>query len=1609
MAQGLLISHRTVSAHAHQATLETVRQVTDFDGQTVLVTNTYIELATGLNRRDARTGEWVRADDIIEAFEEGFLARQSAHQVLWPKRLDPAAVVEVQDAEGHRYRSRVLGLSWFDAASGESALIAGARTSEGELVATNTLLYPDAFDGVLADLVYVNRRDGMAQEVILREALPGPELWGLNPDSTRLEVITEFVEAPAFTKRERVSRPVALETERMAWVAPDLVDAEVSFGAYRLGPGRAFATGEEDDPGAGVDVAKRWEELEGRRVLFEQVEWRQVKDEIGRLPRQARAEGQDDRPPRTASMKRQLPARPVAVVMDFDRVSETPWKPDVAHSAEQAAIPVLTLEGSPGLAAFAPPASDLEGGVPRRPDQPRASDFGLQDSRAGYVLDYELVTSQADFTFKGDTTYYVSGTVILTGATTLEGGAVVKFAPMMVPILVRNTFACQTALYRPAIFTARDDDTVGAVITGSTGTVGSSYYGVYHLYFQTDSPVDVRHVRCKHAYYGLGFHGYYGNHAHVVRHAQLIDCLRPVMASGAMTLKVRNALIAEVKANGAAFYGNNYATVEGQHLTVANAPNLYQYQTPASFTLYNSLLVDVTVQDFTRRGQSDNVETTGVGTVFQTKGGGAYYLAASSPYRDLGEGSPDIEADLLSDLKAMTTEPPEKPVGAITGNTTWYRRSIRDINEPDLGYHYPALDYLVSGTAIQNVTLTLRNGVAVAGGDAGASTGFVLDPGGDLAGSSASLEPNRLVHAAAVQETSPGSVTLIAQNGGSGAARTVDLRSTQLVIPASSGSHFSGGAATSQLSLRDCELYGGQIPFNVAGVMARVVTLNNNVFVRVPYISLGTGADAGLTAHAYNNTFWRCSQINLNAAAGTSWQWHDNLFDTCVFWLYYGLPATSHNAYVGAWSAGSSWPLAGSSGGDVFLDELTYLTDAWGCGWYADTALLTAAGSRSATAAGLSDYTTGTHQNLEGDGTVSIGFHRRSEAPRRLAHWRFEGDAQSWLVSEEGIEPKADNGVEQVDSFTGGGKAPEIKDAGSPGDYLRYPEIEPGSYLPGLDLQRGSIRLWFKPNWTLSSFPSYAPLLQVGSSAGDSWALYFSDDSGSSQIELTSGSPAEPQLEASISSNDVPWATSPNWVRLGVAWDTPHPWRVNRAYAYDKNANGSALPSVGDGKGLELADLPSGAVAAEGFSLGGTPNGSSVADGLIDEVELFSYPIGEVEHKWWKNAWAAEAESDPASSDATITFGQPDEPKPDGHPLQWYFRREKGESNWTGPIAPRTNARLIVDDGRMVLPPQTNVVYEYGRITDLALGTPSSAEITAAAALEPVHQRGHVILVVEKTFLPEDWNENDLTPEIEQLRKDLVGDGWTVSLISDAERHIDQSILDNDTYDREFRGEDPDDNNWVHRDALADEIYAARDLNAAQNVVFILGHVTVPYAGIGGWDGHYSMLPSCEPFGLTYDHGGPWVADGFYGIQRSTWRDDLSPTVYASDCDKRWGSTGDGFIDTLVGPVGSGNEYLPAPEMAVGRVDFARLGVFEDADFLPGGLSGIALERELLRLYLAKDHRYRMGQLPFGKRMCFQDLINGINHVPEAIEFGSALFGLDYGSVFDGNERERGN
>lgn len=128
------------------------------DGKQVLRTHKYVELSAGLNYWDSNTKQWMESKEQIEAFPNGAIARQGQYQVIFASNLNTAGSIDMQTPDGKRLRSSILGLAYHDSATGNSVLIAQIQDSAGELIASNQVLYPDAFEGVSADVRYTYRK-----------------------------------------------------------------------------------------------------------------------------------------------------------------------------------------------------------------------------------------------------------------------------------------------------------------------------------------------------------------------------------------------------------------------------------------------------------------------------------------------------------------------------------------------------------------------------------------------------------------------------------------------------------------------------------------------------------------------------------------------------------------------------------------------------------------------------------------------------------------------------------------------------------------------------------------------------------------------------------------------------------------------------------------------------------------------------------------------------------------------------------------------------------------------------------------------------------------------------------------------------------------------------------------------------------------------------------------------------------------------------------------------------------------------------------------------------------------------------------------------------------
>jgi len=226
-----------------------------------------------------------------------------------------------------------------------------------------------------------------------------------------------------------------------------------------------------------------------------------------------------------------------------------------------------------------------------------------------------------------------------------------------------------------------------------------------------------------------------------------------------------------------------------------------------------------------------------------------------------------------------------------------------------------------------------------------------------------------------------------------------------------------------------------------------------------------------------------------------------------------------------------------------------------------------------------------------------------------------------------------------------------------------------------------------------------------------------------------------------------------------------------------------------------------------------------------------------------------------------------------------------------------TNDTAYADDSAV-----PGVEYEYWLQRTFSGLSPSPAVgyLSAGVKVPETHARGTLLLVVDDTLAA------PLAPEIAQLSADLAADGWTVQPLAAPRAGTPAAVK-----------------------ALIQSAYAADP--AQVKMVYLLGHVPVPYSGNIAPDGHG-------------DHIGAWPADGYYADMDGIWTDTTVNNTSASR-PANDNVPGDGKFD---------QNHLPsATELMVGRVDLHSM---------TRAPSTAATELLLLRRYLRKAHDYRHKQ-----------------------------------------------
>ncbi len=828
-----------------------------------------------------------------------------------------------------------------------AVMIAELTNSVGRLISANQVLYPNAF-GAGASLLYTYTKAGLEQDVILEKQPPTPQSLGLNPDKARLRVLTEFFNS---------ARPT-LTARTVSTLAGDIENDYMAFGTMSMGPGKAFRLGAMEPP---VGIERQWVTQSGRQILIEEVPVVSISDELARLPL-----------PQTSSRK--LKAHAHIAFSKSLLPSQRHWRISGRNPARMVA---------------------------------RATELSR-----GFVLDYIMVNGNVtNYTFRGDSTYYISSDLDLFGTNNVfEGGSVVKFATNAAIIVEGNSTGTSIETLasddRPVIFTASDDNTIGNEITGSTGNP-QHYYGnpALDISGTAGSPGVLSNLRVSYAQSGIEVNGQTGRFFNV----QFMHCGVGCELIGGSAI-FENALFGNVLTN---FSVDATSEAEATNATFSGSFTLAAGS--GSLSMGNCILANVTnsgsathsadYDGFYNSPAFGSNSTTNQFYPFQTVGGGNYYLLPSTNgYANAfrGFGTVNIDPVLLAQLQNKTTWPPIVYVNTnISGLATLSPQAARDTNSIvngtlDLGWHYGVMDYAFGG-CYSTSNLTVTTGTAVGCFDYNGD-GIELNNGGGMTFDGDATQPCVFVFADMVQEGGNGNWTGGEGGGnqggivfnGSGAASPPLVSATFTKMVADNYRNFFGSETYGAGVFKNCEFYN----CSVWAYGMQYLTFTNCLFFRPnftfwdsSYVPKFTNENCtyynGELALARNGasgdstSFWSIENTifdgtllayldNLNGNVGNTFFEYNAYNTNNLSWKTYGFP-------YGNWTQTNTLENLDSS--DVMVTNYDWETSWFGNFYLPTNSPLIEAGSTTSDQVGLYEFTTQTNQTPEGTNIVDIGYH----------------------------------------------------------------------------------------------------------------------------------------------------------------------------------------------------------------------------------------------------------------------------------------------------------------------------------------------------------------------------------------------------------------------------------------------------------------------------------------------------------------------------------------------------------------------------------------------------------------------------------------------------------
>jgi hypothetical protein len=890
--------NQVIEKGAHHRVVQFTRQIQTPQGVRT-ETNRVCELQGGLHRWTEQG--WAETHPQIEVFQGGAVVRNLQFGLIVAPNLATPNAIDISLPDGGRVQGHLLGLAYTE--GNQSALIAEVQDCAGVIGGPqqNELTFADAFTDFSISVKYVVQRDRLSQILRLEQQIPHPSEWGLTENAV-LEVLTEFTEFPAL--RKEANEPVnGLAGERLSFASMDFLS------------GRAFSIGAEE---SGVIVQKRMEQFEGQRwFLVEKVPFKAIAPELAGLPPVAKTWRKKD----GALMARnrlRLPKREQA----------------------RAAIKPIQM-------ANATPTEGAKLAAVRKP---------------AYVIDWELGLSTNYHRWRANETWYISGPITVT-TNIFEGGVVIKYAPTNnAKLTINGPVTCESDRYRPIVFTARDDHTIG-------GTIGSASLSGYFPGPALDidgnssgAPFTFKHLRISHANLAINIYGG-GSGGHLFSHAQLIHCAGGVTSYYSPSFFLRNVLGHELSTT---FTGNSgYTTGHLEHVTIHSSGN-FNASGACGLRMTNCLLIATTnTGSFVGSNNETNLSDTGI---FETVGGGSHYLATGSAYRNAG--TTNINPTLLEARRKLTTHPPLVLSNTITLDTTLRPYAQRDTDIPDLGYAYDPIDYALGSCVITNATLTLTNGVAIA---TFGVAGVAIYNNGHIVSHGKPERRNQICRYNTVQEQSTnwgtasgsGNYQIYGYQWATTAPRG-QFRFTDFSEYAGGGYHIYTDDSQfifDSLLLRDCDFNAGSVV--IAGSEGSRIGVTNNLFQCVGATFLYYPS-----LDAYNNLF-KGSACHFEPYGSTNtWTIKDNSFDNTTIYQE-GSLVNSNNAYINC-----ATRLTPNAANDIVTNNFTYHVGPLGKYYQPTNSALVDKGSiTNAALAGLYHHTTATNALKEATSRVDIGLH----------------------------------------------------------------------------------------------------------------------------------------------------------------------------------------------------------------------------------------------------------------------------------------------------------------------------------------------------------------------------------------------------------------------------------------------------------------------------------------------------------------------------------------------------------------------------------------------------------------------------------------------------------